>query len=192
MTLQTAAAVSRNRAYGLSFDHYIAVNPPVSLIRGLQQLDRMFNAPLRWPADTREQRMRETLQKAVYLAKGELDTSREINMTLQESQFIIGVVFRYMLLNVIQNSQERYNLGVLKEDPAAFRRMPLYREIRQISYNEYQQQFVFPYVEKTFGKSALDTLTKAESIESIGPSLKRAKLLNLSIVPPHRSIQYTS
>ncbi len=172
MTLQTAAAVSRNRAYGLSFDRYIAVNPPVSLIRGLQQLDRMFNAPLQWPADTREQRMRETLQKAVYLAKGELDTSREINMTLQESQFIIGVVFRYMLLNVIQNSQERYNLGVLKEDPAAFRRMPLYREIRQISYNEYQQQFVFPYVEKTFGKSALDTLTKAESIESIGPSLK--------------------
>jgi phospholipid-binding lipoprotein MlaA len=172
MTLQTAAAVSRNRAYGLSFDRYIAVNPPISLIRGLQQLDRMFNAPLQWPADTREQRMRNTLQKAVALSKGELDPSREIPLTLEESQFIIGVVFRYMLVNVIQNSQERNNLGILKNDPAAFRRMPLYREIREISYDAYQQQFVIPYVEKTFGKSALETLIRTESIESIGPALQ--------------------
>ena len=49
--------------------------------------------------------------------------------------------------------------------------MPLYREIREISYDTYQQQFVFPYVEKTFGKSALETLIKTESLESLGPSL---------------------
>ena len=171
MTLQTAAAVSRNEAHGLNFDRYIAVNPPLSLIGGLQQLDRMFNAPLQWPADTREQRMMATLNKAVALSKGELDASREIPLTLEESQFIIGVVFRYMLVNVIQNSQERNNLGILKNDPSAFRRMPLYREIREISYDTYQQQFVFPYVEKTFGKSALETLIKTESLESLGPSL---------------------
>ena len=172
MTLKTAAAVSRSEAYGLSFDRYIAVNPPVSLTRGLKQLDRMFNAPLQWPAEKREQRMRDTLQKAVALSNGALDTSLEIPLTLEESQFLIGVVFRYSLLNVIQNSQERHNLGVLKNDPAAFVRMPLYREIREISYATYQNQFVFPYVEKTFGKDALEALNKTESLESIGPSLE--------------------
>ena len=116
--------------------------------------------------------MKQTLHKAVALAKGDLDTSREIPLTLEESQFLIGVVYRYMLVNVIQNSQERNNMGILKHDPAAFRRMPLYREIREISYDNYQQQFVFPYVEKTFGKSALETLIRTESIESIGPALQ--------------------
>ena len=172
MTLQAAAAVSRTRALGLNFDRYIAVNPPMSLIRALQQLDRMFNIPLQWPAETRGQHMKETLMKAVSLAKGELNAGSEIPLTREESQFLIGVVFRYTLMNVIQNSQERHNLGVLKNDPAAFTRMPLYREIRQISYDDYQNRFVLPYIEKTFGKAAVERLIKTESIETIGPSLE--------------------
>jgi ABC-type transporter lipoprotein component MlaA len=172
MTLQTAAAVARNEAYGLNFDRYIAVNPPLSLTRGLQQLDRMFNAPLQWPADTREQRMRTTLNKAVALSNGALDPGLEIPLTLEESQFLIGVLFRYVLVNVIQNSQERNNLGILKNDPAAFRRLPLYREIREISFAEYQQRFVLPYVEETFGTSALETMIESESLEFLAPSLQ--------------------
>jgi ABC-type transporter lipoprotein component MlaA len=171
MTLQTAAAVSQSRAYGLKFDRYIAVNPPLGLINALNKIDCLFNAPLKWPAETREQRIKETLYKAVSLAKGELTACSEIPLTREESQFLIGVVFRYQLVNVIQNSQMRHNLGVLKSDPSAFVRGPLYREVREISYSAYQQQFVLPYVEKTFGSQAQQKLMVSESIESLGPAL---------------------
>jgi hypothetical protein len=47
---------------------------------------------------------------------------------------------------VIQNSQSRHSLGVLKQDPAAFVRQDAYREIWQLSYADYLDRFVLPYV----------------------------------------------
>ena len=70
-------------------------------------------------------------------------------MTRTESDFLIGLTFRYTLMNVIVDSQRRNNLGVLKINPAKFVRQDSVREIRQINYAGYTEHFVLPYLIKS-------------------------------------------
>jgi pimeloyl-ACP methyl ester carboxylesterase len=148
-TLMMAAREAEGKLDGLNFDRYVAVNPPVSLARALDSLDDMFNAPLNWPAAEREQRMKEAIYKALYFANNGLDVSGNIPLTDNESEFLIGLAFRFTLMSSIVDSQRRDNLGVLKVDPDTFVRQKSYREIRQISYADYMDRFMIPYLIKT-------------------------------------------
>ncbi len=148
-TLTIAAREAAGKLDDLNFDRYVAVNPPVSLTHSLEKLDALFNAPLNWPPDQRRQRMKEAIYKALYLAQNGLDASGNIPLNAEESRFLIGLVFRYTLMNAIEDSQRRHNLGVLKVNPNSFVRQELYREIRQISYVKYMNRFVAPYLIKT-------------------------------------------
>lgn len=148
-TLMMAGREAEGKLGGLSFDRYVAVNPPVSLTRALRGLDDMFNAPLAWPAAEREQRMKESIYKALYFANNGLDVSGNIPLSEDESRFLIGMAFRFTLMGAIMDSQRRDNLGVLKVDPTDFVRQESYREIRQISYADYMDRFMVPYLIKT-------------------------------------------
>jgi phospholipid-binding lipoprotein MlaA len=148
-TLMIAAREAAGELGGLSFDRYVAVNPPRQLAHAAQLLDEMFDAPLAWPADERRQKMEEAVYKALYFADNGLEVSGNIPLTRTESDFLIGLSFRYTLMNVIVDSQRRHNLGVLKVNPAKFVRQDSIREIRQINYAEYTEHFVLPYLIKT-------------------------------------------
>jgi len=145
-TLMIAAREAAGKLDGLTFDRYVAVNAPPHLAHALDRLDDMFDAPLAWPADERQKRMNETIYKALYFAKHGLEVSGDIPLTRNESDYLIGLAFRYTLMGVIVDSQRRDNLGVLKVDPTKFVRQESYREIRQINYAEYMNRFVVPYM----------------------------------------------
>ena len=147
-TLMIAAREAAGKLDGLTFDRYVAVNPPPQLAHAAQRLDEMFDAPLVWPTAERRQRMEEALHKALYFADKGLDISGNIPLTRAESDFVLGVVFRYTLMSVIVDSQRRHNLGVLKVNPDKFVRQDSYREIRTINYAEYTDRFVLPYLIK--------------------------------------------
>ncbi len=146
LTLKVAAREARGDLGGLAFERYVAVNPPVSPFAAMTRLDEMFNAPLAWPAAERRERMENSLYAALYFAENGLDALSDIALTREESRFLVGLVFRYSLMCVIQNSQSRHNLGILTSDPAAFVRRSAYHEIRQISFADYLDRFVMPYV----------------------------------------------
>jgi hypothetical protein len=148
-TLMIAAREAAGSLGGLTFDRYIAVNPPPQLPRAAQRLDQMFDAPLAWPAAERWQHMEEALHKALYFADNGLDVSGNIPLTRAESDFVLGVAFRFTLINVIEDSQRRDNLGVLKVKPGRFVRQDSFREIRRINYGEYNDRFVLPYLTKS-------------------------------------------
>ena len=148
-TLMITAREAAGELGGLSFDRYVAVNPPRQLAHAAQLLDEMFDAPLAWPAAERRQKMDESIYKALYFADNGLDVSGNIPLTRAESDFLIGLSFRYTLMNVIVDSQRRNNLGVLKVNPAKFVRQDSVREIRQINYADYAERFVLPYLIKT-------------------------------------------
>ena len=148
-TLMIAAREAAGELGGLSFDRYVAVNPPRQLAHAAQLLDEMFNAPLAWPADERRKKMEVAVYKALYFADNGLDVSGNIPLTRTESDFLIGLTFRYTLMSVIVDSQRRNNLGVLKVNPAKFVRQDSVREIRQINYAEYTEHFVLPYLIKS-------------------------------------------
>ena len=148
-TLMIAAREAAGQLGGLSFDRYVAVNPPPNLAHAALLLDQMFNAPLAWPADERRKRMEDAVYKALYFADSGLDVSGNIPLTRIESDFLIGLAFRYTLMNVIMDSQRRHNLGVLTVNPDKFVRQDSIREIRQIDYAEYTDRFVIPHLIKT-------------------------------------------
>jgi len=147
-TLMIAAREVAGTVGGLTFDRYVAVNPPPQLARAAQRLDQMFNAPLAWPAAERWKRMEEALHKALYFADNGLDVSGNIPLTRAESDFVLGVAFRFTLINVIEDSQQRDNLGVLKVKPGRFVCQDSFREIRRINYGEYNDRFLLPYLTK--------------------------------------------
>jgi ABC-type transporter lipoprotein component MlaA len=191
-TLMVAAREAAGKLGGLAFDRYVAVEPPVQLSVALHELDDLFNAPLAWPAAERHQRMLDSVYKALYFAQKSqnafaanengldvqgaenvLDTGEEkIPMTLEESQFLVGLMFRYTLMGVIMDSQRRDNLGVLKCDPDKFVRQPAYREIREIGYADYMNRFVVPYLVKTGYGTDTNALLEATDLEELTTSLK--------------------
>ena len=148
-TLMIAAREAAGQLDGLSFDRYVAVNPPVSLAQALHSLDDLFDAPLHWPAEEREARIKTAIYKALYFAENGLDVSGNIPLTEDESRFLIGLAFRFTLMSDIVDSQRRNNLGVLRVNPDKFVRRESYCEIRQISYTDYMDRFVLPYLIKT-------------------------------------------
>jgi len=148
-TLLIAAREAAGQLDGLTFDRYVAVNPPPRLAHAEQRLDEMFDAPLDWPAAERRDRMNAAIYKALYFADHGLDVSGNIPLTRTESDFLIGLVFRYTLMSAIEDSQRRHDLGVLKVNPDKFVRQDSYREIQQIGYEEYTDRFVLPYLIKT-------------------------------------------
>jgi phospholipid-binding lipoprotein MlaA len=172
-TLMIAAREAAGNLDGLTFDRYVAVNPPPQLAHSGQLLDEMFDAPLAWPEEERRKRMEEALHKALYFADNGLDVSGNIPLTRTESDFVIGLVFRYTLMSAIEDSQRRHNLGVLKVNPDKYLRQESYREIRRIDYEEYTDRFVLPYLVKT-GRvtnreqliAATDLVQKTESLRN--------------------------
>jgi pimeloyl-ACP methyl ester carboxylesterase len=171
-TLMIAAREAEGKLDGLSFDRYVAVSPPASLVRALDGLDDLFNAPLNWPAAEREQRMKNAIYKALYFANNGLDVSGNIPLTDDESEFLIGLAFRFTLMSSIVDSQRRDNLGVLKTDPDAFVRQKSYREIRQISYTDYMNRFMIPYLIKSGRGTDREALLAATDLTRETRSLK--------------------
>jgi ABC-type transporter lipoprotein component MlaA len=182
-TLMIAAREAAGKLGGLAFDRYVAVEPPVQLSESLDELDGLFNTPLAWPADQRKQRMLEAIYKALYFAGNKsLDVyQNDIPMTLDESEFLIGLAFRYTLMSAIVDSQRRDNLGVLTVNPDKFVRQPLYREIRQIGYGEYMNRFVVPYLIKSGRGTDPKTLLEATDLEQSTDFLRNNSKVRVQI-----------
>lgn len=181
LTLAIAARESRGELGDLSFERYVAVNPPVDLSEALNRLDDMYNAPLAWPAAEQRQRMENALYAALFFAEHGLDALGGIPLTREESRFLIGVVFRHTLMCAIQNSQSRHNLGVLKQDPAAFVRQDVYREIWQLSYADYMERFVLPYMIRNGRVTDRAAATRATDLRQEAAGLRQNQKIRVQI-----------
>jgi ABC-type transporter lipoprotein component MlaA len=141
-TLYLAGTANREPSL-IPFDRYVAIDTPVDLLHGLSKLDEFYDAPLAWPAAERTSKIENTFLKVAALNAG----SRPSVLPLSgiESRFLVGVAFRLVLRDVIFDSQQHHNQGILKHQISLLRREPIYREVLQYSYNDYFDQFVLPY-----------------------------------------------
>jgi ABC-type transporter lipoprotein component MlaA len=121
----------------------VAVCPPVNLMHALDRLDEYYQAPLRWPAETRGARAQETAMKAVLLGSGELDPRQGLPFDRTEAQHLIGLFFRLLLRDAIYTNRQRHDLGLLREPPGRFSRREAYREIMRISFSDYVERFIY-------------------------------------------------
>ena len=172
-SLFMAATESTNQAPLIKFDRYVAINSPVRLLYGISKLDEYFQAPLAWPAAERATNIENTFLKVATLSKTSLTPQTSLPFSGIESKFLIGMTFRLILRDAIYSSQQRNNLGVLEHPIRKWRRVPLYQEILQYSYQDYLQKFLIPYY-WTWGieLSAPDVLANASSLRTYAAGLQ--------------------
>ena len=172
-SLFMAATESTNQVPLIKFDRYVAINSPVRLLYGISKLDEYFQAPLAWPVAERATNIENTFLKVAALSKTSLTPQTSLPFSGIESKFLIGMTFRLILRDAIYSSQQRNNLGVLEHPIRKWRRVPLYQEILQYSYQDYLQKFLIPYY-WTWGieLSAPDVLANASSLRTYAAGLQ--------------------
>ncbi len=160
----------------VAFESYIAINPPVRLLYGMEQLDTYFNAPLAWDAARRQERVRQTLMTALELGRGGFAPSGPMPFTEIQAKFLIGLAFRLGLRDAVFATQLRRNLGVLQTPLDRFRRQPVYDEIARYSFMEYLYAFLLPDLIAT--DPAVDNFEQVEGsadLRSVETELRRQR-----------------
>jgi hypothetical protein len=102
------------------------------MLHGITELDEFYQAPLGWPVAERTSDIENTFLKVADLSKSTLRPQTSLPFNAVESKFLIGLTFRFILRDIIFNSQLRHNQGVLREPLRKLRRAPAYREILNI------------------------------------------------------------
>ncbi len=144
----------------ISFDRYVAVNSPVNLIYGANLLDSFIQAPMEWPETTRQQRVNNTLHKAAANSFHNRRQKPKFTFDAIESKYLVGLVFRLGLRDILYSTQTRNNQGVIKTPLTKGKREPLYQELMNYSYTDYFYKFAAPYYQ-TKGRSIAEILRHA-------------------------------
>jgi ABC-type transporter lipoprotein component MlaA len=146
----------------IKFSRYVAINTPVRMAHGMSKLDEFYQSPLEWPVAERTENIENTFLKVAALSKSTLTPHTSLPFNAIESKFLIGLMFRLTLRNIIYSSQRRNNQGVLQQRIQNLRRDPVYQEILQYSYRDYYKSFVIP----NYWSAGLDST--AEALEQAG------------------------
>jgi len=172
-TLFIAATAPTNELPLLKFDRYVAVNTPVRLRHGMDQLDEFYRAPLDWPVAERADDLENTFLKVAALSQATLTPQTSLPFDAIESKFLIGLNFRLILRDVIYSSQRRNNQGVLQHPLNNWRRYPAYQEILNYSYQDYFDQFAIPYYSaRGIAAPPADALTQAGDLRTYETGLR--------------------
>lgn len=129
-------------------DGYLALNPPVSLVRAVRGMDSYFNLPLTMIHDQadREARIRGLFRHVIDVAGGQdLQPGKPLPLNDYEAKFLVGIAFRMTLLDVLDQARDLGRTGDFFLTPRTSRdRSASYREIAEYSYMEYLYAFVLP------------------------------------------------
>jgi ABC-type transporter lipoprotein component MlaA len=171
------------------FDRTVALDAPVRLLHGLEQLDAFYDAPLELPAGERAARVQAILDKAVWLARRALDDeafsrvgsvdadasalepSRPLPFSDIEARYLIGLSFRFLLQGIIAASQVRDDQGVLQTPRSWLRRGPAYAEIADYGFEGYLYAFVLPYYARRLGLD-VETLAAENDLHRLEARLR--------------------
>ena len=160
--LYLASREKQTDASLLKFDRYLAIDTPVNLYKGVDNIDALCDAPRAWPANQRQALVNNTLHKATKLAELPPATANgPPPFGAIESKFLVGLSFRLTLRDTIFSSQWRDNMGVLHTPLSQWRREPAYQEIYNISFRRYFDSFVLPYYGKR-GVTAADFIREVD------------------------------
>jgi ABC-type transporter lipoprotein component MlaA/pimeloyl-ACP methyl ester carboxylesterase len=180
--LFTAATEPTNPLPLIAFDRYVAINPPVQMAHGISKLDEFYRAPLDWPGAERTSRMENTFLKVAALSKRPLPPQTSLPFSAIESRFLIGLTFRLILRDIIFSSQRRHPQGVLQRRTKNLRRLPVYQEILQYSYEDYFQAFVVPYYQaRGLAAPTAETLEHAGDLRTYAAGLRANPNLRIII-----------
>jgi ABC-type transporter lipoprotein component MlaA/pimeloyl-ACP methyl ester carboxylesterase len=181
-SLYIASTEPTNQSPLIRFDRYVAINTPVRLMHGVSKLDEFYRAPLLWPTAERTDNIENTFLKVASLSKQKLTPRTSLPFNAIESKFLIGLTFRFILRDVIFDSQRRQNLGVLHHAIWDYRREPVYREILHYSYQDYFDKFAVPYYQsRGLASPTAEALEKAGDLRMYDAGLRANKNIRIIV-----------
>ena len=180
-SLFIAATESTNRAPLIRFDRYVAINTPVRMMHGVGKLDEFYQAPVAWPPAQRTAHIENAFLKVAAVSRSSLTPNTSLPFDAVESRFLIGLMFRFTLRDIIFSSQQRYNQGILNHPLNGWRRGPVFEEILRYSYEDYFEKFVSPYFQHARGIDLKlpDMLAQASDLRAYAPGLHANKNIRL-------------
>ena len=180
-SLYIASTDPTNQSPLIKFDRYVAINTPIRLLHGVAELDKFYDAPLAWPVAERTSNIENTFLKVAALSKNKLTPQTSLPFNAVESKFLIGVNFRFILRDIIFDSQRRSSQGILQEPIRNLRREPLYQEILQYSYEDYFGRFAVPYYQNRGMASASETLKQAGDLRTYDAGLRANRKIRVIV-----------
>jgi len=169
---EVSIAAITNQLPLVQFDRYVAINTPVRMAQGVLKLDEFYRAPLNWPAAERTRDIENTFLKVAALSQNTLTPQTSLPFSAIESKFLIGLIFRLSLRDIIFSSQQRNNQGVLHHPIRNWKRDSLYQEILQYSYQDYIDQFAIPYYQARGLASAAAIIEKSGDLRTYETGLR--------------------
>ena len=146
-TLFIAAEQEAHQPTLIRFDRFVAISPPVNLMHGIRKLDDFYEAPLAWSPVERSRNLENTFLKVAELEKAGLTPQTPLPFEAIESQFLIGMTFRFTLRDIVYSSQRRISQHILHHPLHPLNRAGVYKEIGRYSYQDYFSKFAVPYYE---------------------------------------------
>lgn len=132
----------------MKFDRYVAINSPVDMVYSANLVDQFINSPMAWPESERQACINNTIHKATKSGIMSKSNGPPVIFGQVESEYLVGLSFRFGLRDLIYSSQIRNNHEVLQTPLSKWKRVPAYNEIMQYSYHDYFYKFAVPYYEK--------------------------------------------
>lgn len=138
---------------GLKVDKYLAINPPVHVVKALGNIDAFFALPSSWPSDGRRERLHDlAMRLGAFLQPSPLNPpSPVIPLTREESQFAIGLYMRAVLADTLMALEKASPSGLFRHDASShFHRNRLFLEAMGTSYADYMVKVVMPWYQRHF------------------------------------------
>jgi ABC-type transporter lipoprotein component MlaA len=150
-TLFVAAAQKQRAPDALRFDRFVAINPPVEVRNAALGFDAFFDAPLSWPEEERDQRVKETIMRAFLVLQKGLEEGKPLPFSRSESEFLIGFMGRTLLNDAMAAISARGAPSLKLQEEDVEHRGPLLALINQSSFRNYADQLIIPYYLDKFG-----------------------------------------
>ncbi|HEU4430900.1 MAG TPA: hypothetical protein VFT98_19230, partial [Myxococcota bacterium] len=154
------------------FERVVAVNPPVDFLRAAHRFDEYFDAPLRWPAGERDERVLEIGKKALVLFEGKVSDPR-LPFDRIESEFLIGLNGRDAVHNATVAIERATGRGLQRTSERDPERGWLLHEVNDSSFDAYVRHLVLPHFQGSGGGAAsVDSLLAGSGLRDLAPALR--------------------
>ncbi|MGC9328455.1 MAG: hypothetical protein ACP5I1_12540 [Candidatus Hinthialibacter sp.] len=169
----------------IGFDHYYAINPPVSIQETFIRLDEIYADSLRYLRSLGPDQWNESLS---FLKIYEMfqPSSQEIQIDLmpEEAALAVGYSLKRGVAEFIVFSQEQLDMGVLSNHSSFFRKQEVYNEAYQMTLHDYARDVVFRYYQEyrqdpAFKSKKFEDLLYEASLLAIEDTLANSKSYTL-------------
>jgi len=167
-----ALHIAAQPAGALRFEHVVAVNPPVDFLRAAHRFDEYFDAPLRWPAGERDERVLEIGKKALVLFEGRVSDPR-LPFDRVESELLIGLNGRDAVHNAMVAIERATGRGLRRSSSRDPARGWVLGEVNDSSFDAYIRHLVLPhFLERGDGAATVESLLAASGLRELAPALR--------------------